>query len=529
MPEGDRPHAPGVGDGTGVDVEPEREVAGEPAGDGPDPAEEPAERTTPAADAAPSAPVDRRDRRGRFARRTAEACVLLLLAATALVHVLDLGERTGIAAPDPAVEPEAVAPPPGLELPEAEAAPVVAASLGGAALDRSAVARAVSRLASNKRLGTQVAIVVAGTDGVPAYRSGPAVMVPASTLKMLTSLAALESVGPQHRFATTVVRRGRTLTLVGGGDPLLERVPQEGLYPERADLRTLARATARSLRASAPAGRLRLTYDASLFTGPAVNPHWEPDYVPTDVVSPISALWVDEGRDEGGYGARVADPAAEAGRVFRAELQRAGVRVGPARSGSARPGAEPVAEVRSAPLVEVVQHVLEASDNEGAEVLLRHVAIARGRAASFAGGARAVPEVLADLGVRLNRLRMYDGSGLSREDRINPVTLVDVLAHSLDPRRPELAGVASGLPVAGFSGSLTRRFDVRADPGLGVVRAKTGTLTGVHGLSGVVVGRDGAVMLFAALADRVQEPDVLFTRAQLDRIAAALAACRCRG
>jgi D-alanyl-D-alanine carboxypeptidase/D-alanyl-D-alanine-endopeptidase (penicillin-binding protein 4) len=174
--------------------------------------------------------------------------------------------------------------------------------------------------------------------------------------------------------------------------------------------------------------------------------------------------------------------------------------------------------------------VLEASDNEGAEVLLRQVAIAQGEDASFSGGASAVREVLQELGVRLAGLTAYDGSGLSREDRINPATLVDVLAHSLDPARPELAGVAAGLPVAGFSGSLGGdRFSEGADAGLGRVRAKTGTLTGVHGLAGVTAGRDGSVMLFATLTDRVKEPDVLFVRAQLDRITARLAGCRCGG
>jgi D-alanyl-D-alanine carboxypeptidase/D-alanyl-D-alanine-endopeptidase (penicillin-binding protein 4) len=324
-----------------------------------------------------------------------------------------------------------------------------------------------------------------------------------------------------------VVRSGRTLTLVGGGDPLLERRPVDGVYPARADLRTLAQQTAAALRTSAPAGRLRLTYDTSLFTGPAVSPRWESDYISTDVVSPIVPLWVDEGRDESGYGFRVPDPAAEAGRVFADELRRAGLRVTAARPGIAPQGATRVTQVRSAPLVEVVQHVLEASDNEGAEVLLRHVGIAQGKGASFAGGAQAVRDVLEGLDVRLAGLTMYDGSGLSRQDRINPATLLDVLAHSVDPQRPELAGVASGLPVAGFSGSLTDRFAVRADGGLGRVRAKTGTLRGVHGLSGVAIGRDGSVMLFAALTDRVKEPDVLYTRDQLDRIAAALAACRC--
>jgi D-alanyl-D-alanine carboxypeptidase/D-alanyl-D-alanine-endopeptidase (penicillin-binding protein 4) len=246
------------------------------------------------------------------------------------------------------------------------------------------------------------------------------------------------------------------------------------------------------------------------------------------VVSPITALWVDQGRDDNGYGARVADPAAEAGRVFRAELRRAGLRVGPAREAPAPAAADVVAEVRSAPLAEIVQHVLETSDNEGAEVLLRHVAIARDRDASFSGGARAVRATLEELGVRTARLTMYDGSGLSRQNRISPDTLIDVLARSLDPARPRLERVAAGLPVAGFSGSLAnQRFVVRAEAGLGRVRAKTGTLRGVHGLSGVVVGRDGSVMLYAALTDRVRDPDVLFARAQLDRISSALAACRC--
>ena len=515
MPEGDRPHA----DGVVQDTPSESPEAGEDTG-----ADEPHEEP-----AAPASPPEMARRRGPLLRRTAEASVLLVLVATALVHGFDLGHRTGLAAPDPAVEPQAVAPPPGLDLPDVPTAKPVAATLTGEPLDRVAISRAVGRLASSKKLGRSVSVVVAGTDGAPVFRTGPAVMLPASTLKLLTSLAALEAVGPQHRFATTVVRSGRTLTLVGGGDPLLERSPQPGTYPERADVRTLARQTARALRSTAPPGRLALTYDTSLFTGPGDNPRWESEYVATDVVSRISPLWVDEGRDTGGYGHRVADPAAEAAQVFRAELQKAGIRVGPARPGRAPQGADQVAEVRSAPLVEVVQHVLEASDNEGAEVLARHVAVAEGLPASFAGGAEAVRRVLRDLGVRTPGLRTYDGSGLSRDDRIDPATLLDVLAHSLDPAHPELSGVASGLPVAGFTGSLQLRFDDRADAGLGRVRAKTGTLRGVHGLAGVVAGRDGAVMLFAALTDKVKEPQVVFTRAQLDRIASALAACRCRG
>jgi len=111
-----------------------------------------------------------------------------------------------------------------------------------------------------------------------------------------------------------------------------------------------------------------------------------------------------------------------------------------------------------------------------------------------------------------------------RTDR--PIPL-DALAVAADPAHPRLTGLVEGLPVAGFSGSLAYRFAQDADPGLGYVRAKTGTLTGVHGLAGLAVGRDGSVMTFVAVADRVRTVNTLFARARLDRVAAALAGCAC--
>jgi serine-type D-Ala-D-Ala carboxypeptidase/endopeptidase (penicillin-binding protein 4) len=183
--------------------------------------------------------------------------------------------------------------------------------------------------------------------------------------------------------------------------------------------------------------------------------------------------------------------------------------------------------VRGAELVEVVQHVLEVSDNEGAEVLARHVALAAGRPASFDGASRAVRSVARDLGIPLKGAVVRDGSGLSRQDRLSVRTLLSLLAAGADPDRPELGGLLEGLPVAGFSGSLASRFTVGADAGLGFVRAKTGTLTGVHGLAGVTVGRDGTPLLFVAVADRVAVRNTLAARARLDRIAAALSSCRC--
>jgi D-alanyl-D-alanine carboxypeptidase/D-alanyl-D-alanine-endopeptidase (penicillin-binding protein 4) len=177
-------------------------------------------------------------------------------------------------------------------------------------------------------------------------------------------------------------------------------------------------------------------------------------------------------------------------------------------------------------LAQIVQYILEVSDNEGAEVLARHVAIHERAPASFRGAARSVLQVVSGLGVPLPGAVLHDGSGLSRHDRLAPRTLVDVLA--VDAQHADLSVVPESLPVAGFSGSLTYRFQASGTAaGLGAVRAKTGTLTGVHGYAGVVTSRDGAVMTFAVVADRVRVRNTLFARDQLDRITSALAACRC--
>ena len=122
---------------------------------------------------------------------------------------------------------------------------------------------------------------------------------------------------------------------------------------------------------------------------------------------------------------------------------------------------------------------------------------------------------------------VYDGSGLSRDNRLDPDTITAVLQVAAAADHPELRPVLTGLPVAGFTGSLTERFGDAGDAGRGLVRAKTGTLTGVSGLAGTVTDRTGTPMVFAVLADGIALVDTLDARAALDDLTSALAACRC--
>ena len=473
-----------------------------------------------------------RDQRHWLVRFSAELLVLALLAGAAAAYAFDLGERWfGWGPIDPATQPAAVLPPEGLRLPAAKAAPAVAEPGTHKAVDPAKVAASVAPLLRKRVLGPHVSVLVTDlASGRAVYRAGTPMLTPASTTKLLTSTAILETLGPMARFRTTVrfePGSGR-LVLVGGGDPFLASTPDGGgaSYPERADVATLARAAAARLKALG-VPRVRLAFDDSYFSGPDVNPAWPAAYVPDDVVPPISALWVDEGRDPSGSGF-VEDPAAVAAQTFRAALRGDGVKVGPQLSNVvASPTSRVVASVRSAPLGEIVERTLAVSDNEAAEVLSRHVGLAERQEGSFVAGTAATLDVVRRLGVSTTDDRLYDGSGLSRRNLLRSDTLAGVLRTAEDPAHPELRPVLTGLPVAGFTGSLAYRFDQGPEPARGRVRAKTGTLTGVHGLAGVADDVGGAQMAFVVVADRVRDAKSLEAQVLVDRIAGALGACRC--
>lgn len=477
----------------------------------------------------------RRPRTATAAKVVTVVAVVLALAVAAgyrfdLADRWGLADRLGVDQPDPRRDPAAVEPPPGLELPDLAAPRPVAVPLDGAGPDAEAVRRALGSLLDDPRLGRRVGVAVAGLDGKPVLAEGPAVVTPASTLKLLTCLAALEALGPERRFTTSVVASGRDVTLVGGGDPLLASRPVgPSAYPAQADVVTLAEQAAERLVADGRR-RVRLTFDDTLFSGPAVSPDWQPDYVPDDVVSPITALWVDQGRLSPDDDERAADPSAHAAGVFAAALERSGVTVvGDVARAPADPAAKQVAAVRGAEVAEIVQHVLELSDNEAAEVLARHVALAEELPGSFAGGGEAVTSVVQGAGVPVRGAVVLDGSGLSRGNLVPVRTLLETLAVGAEAEEPELGTVVGGLPVAGFTGSLGYRFEAGGDDALGRVRAKTGTLVagGVHALAGIVTTEDDTLVLFVAVADKVKVENTTFVRDRLDLVAAALAGCVC--
>ncbi|MER7772153.1 D-alanyl-D-alanine carboxypeptidase/D-alanyl-D-alanine-endopeptidase [Kitasatospora sp. NPDC096140] len=401
---------------------------------------------------------------------------------------------------------------------------------------RQALAGAVA----DPNLGDVTFAVADAADGRLLYGSGentPA--TPASTTKLATSIAALSLLPGDTRLTTRVVRGADpgTITLVGGGDPTLTALPadqvQIGGQPVDADtapasLDALARQTAAAL-AAAGTTTVKLDYDLSMYAGnPQHNNHDGQN------IALVVPLMVDEAKADPKSREdapdRVPDPAGAAAGAFAALLKAQGITV----QGGPGPAAAPAAadapvlgRVDSPTLDRLVERLLTTSDNQLAEAIARQAALAAHQPASFEGAAAAVTRELTRLGVPMGDVVLNDGSGLHTGNAIPPAVLVRLLSLAASAEHPALRPVLTGLPVAGFTGTLGKRYGAGsgAADAAGLIRAKTGTLRGVNTLAGTVVDADGRLLAFAVMTRTPAPADT--ARAAMDRIAAHLAGCGC--
>ncbi|MCG5452802.1 D-alanyl-D-alanine carboxypeptidase/D-alanyl-D-alanine-endopeptidase [Micromonospora sp. NBC_00821] len=360
--------------------------------------------------------------------------------------------------------------------------------------------------------------------------------VPASVTKLATAVTVLAARGPGYRIPTRAVAGAKAgeVVIVGGGDPTLA-INKKGYYPGAARLDDLAAQVRTALGGTSPTS---VTVDGSVYSGPVYGPGWDDDIPTGGSGGAMTALMTDGARTdpgvEHGSAQRFAEPDLAAGKAFARLL---GVPTSAVKRGAAPPqaatGASPapgteLGVVQSPPLIRLVDVMISESDNLVAEALARQVALARGQPASFDGGAAAMDAEVAELGLPADEISVSDGSGLSRLNRISPSLLTDLIRLAASPDHPELAGVFGGLPVGGWSGTLNERYRNAAGTaaGAGSVRAKTGTLTGVHSVAGLVTTADGRLLTFAVLTDKVPG-DRETAQPALDRIAAALAGCGC--
>ena len=405
------------------------------------------------------------------------------------------------------------------------------------------------------------------------YR-GDASMIPASTVKVLTSAAALDLLGPDFRYETALASTGPVrdgciqgdLVLHGGGDPSLGK--------DRATASLFANWAEGLAQSGIDCVTGNVIGDGTRFDAPAMGPGWSWDDASYSYAAQHSALsyhgnvidiaigataraerprvrwWPDstsyvtisqqlergaaraalsrsyerlpgqnvidvEGTIPVGRSTRfkvtVDNPTVFAAYVFNEALQRAGVRVeGQATSWrvlDAPPAVhDTLASVTSPPLSELVREMNTESNNLYAEQLLHTLgAEAHGDSlnaeSTRARGVHLVRSAIARAGADPDRLRLVDGSGLSRYNLISAEALVYVLAYMYAHPNPDVRQAFwRSFPVGGQNGTLEYRFR-RAAAARGNVRAKTGTLSNNSSLAGYVTSFEGTPFAFALMAN----------------------------
>ena len=337
---------------------------------------------------------------------------------------------------------------------------------------------------------------------------------PASVQKILTAMAAFEVLGPDSRLSTAVVRSGPVvdgtlegnLYLVGGGDPSLA---SRGGH----SLQRLAELVRRRGIDTITGG---VVVDESRFDSRRDADGWEFDDFPGSVGS-LSALTVD-GNEYRGDIPFFVSPALHNGRMFGQMLSAAGVVVGARpEMGMAPEETETIVQLRSAPVSELVAHMLTESDNTYAELLTKEIGLVASGRGSTRNGVAAAEEVALALCSRPSAAPQGDGSGLSdsngRSARDWRMLLQEAQARRWYPL------LIDGLAIAGETGTLESRFlDTAAE---GNMRAKTGTIDRLRALSGVMATAGGRRVFFAVV---IQAGDPFPKMQVIDALLADIAA-----
>jgi D-alanyl-D-alanine carboxypeptidase/D-alanyl-D-alanine-endopeptidase (penicillin-binding protein 4) len=388
------------------------------------------------------------------------------------------------------------------------------------------MAAALAAVAADPNLGRLGGRVTDAMTGMELWQVADDLpLVPASTNKILTAAAALLTLDRQARISTPVVAGSQNaqgpVVLVGAGDPVLSAAPPgaETWYKGSARISDLVEQIRRS-----GVTPTTVQVDTSAYTGPTLAQGWDPADVDNGDIAPIESVMIDAGRIQPTTvnSRRSRTPALDAGRELATAL---GLDPAAVTIATAPPGARQLAVVQSAPLIERLSQMMEHSDNVLAECIAREVAAAINRPRSFAGAVDAVTNRLSAAHVDTAGATLLDSSGLSVDDRLTAKTLDGTVQAAAGPDQPGLRALLDLLPVAAGSGTLGDRFvDSASNQGpAGWLRAKTGSLTAVNALAGVVTDRSGRVLTFALLSNDAGPNG----RNAMDALAARLWFCGC--
>ncbi|MBM6403339.1 D-alanyl-D-alanine carboxypeptidase [Phycicoccus sp. CSK15P-2] len=368
--------------------------------------------------------------------------------------------------------------------------------------------RAMRNRVTTARFGTSVTGYVADAETgewIWSKNQNTALM-PASTTKLVTAHNALMTFGTGYRFTTYVKQGPKTNRVIvhGVGDPSLSS----------AQLNAMAKTVAATMR-SRGVTSTRVYIDDDRFPTPTLAHGWKSSYVPSSI-GPVRALMRDQRRST--------DSGADVGRYFADRLTTNGMRASYYGRANVAGGARVLARSQGERMSTTISQMLLRSDNEIAEALHRLVAWKKGKSTSWGGARSAQRAVMSSK--KLPMTSLYDGSGLSRSDRLSSKQLATLLVRSSDYDYPSLWPIrnSQGMPTAGRTGTLTHRFDTYTSRcAAGKVWAKTGTLNDVTALAGYTYGKDGRKKVFAFLVNGRKNTETL--KSNLDMLAATVNGC----
>lgn len=351
-------------------------------------------------------------------------------------------------------------------------------------------------------------------------KSADKALVPASTMKIATAAVTLDILPADTRFVTRIVGTvdngivGGDLTLVGGGDPLLvsrEYLPTEK-YPTT-DPTYLDDLADKVKTAGVTAVSGSVVGDESYLDDDRYIDDWSSGIRGTEG-GPLGALMVNDGVVVGNP-IKPDNPAVAAAAEFTRLLEARGIAVGgEPKEAKGTPTGATIAEIRSSSLDKIVAEMLTNSDNNTAEILVRHLGLAKSLRPTTAAGLDVISQALNTWGI--DGVVVKDGSGLSRGNRITCAALVELLE-----REPVGGRLKSGLAVAARTGTLRDVFD--GTPVAGKLLGKTGTLLNVKALAGVLPVDSKDEVLFALLLNGAGWADQGNYRPLWEQLSTALA------
>ena len=308
---------------------------------------------------------------------------------------------------------------------------------------------------------TQLGLMVydLSADSILYSYGGRQTLRPASTMKLLTSVTALDVLGSSYDYRTYLYYKGTiadgVLTgdvwLVGGMDPLFDDTDM------RIMAETLHRVGVDSIRG-------RIVRDISFKEEALLGEGWCWDD-DNPQLSPLLVSRKDEFADR-----------------FKEELQKCGVAVNAPITTDRLPKDVLLICSRSHRLSEVLEPMMKESDNLYAESMFFQIAATVGKRPATAAHARQViKSTVTKAGVTGVPYRIADGSGLSLYNYVTPELMVRLLRYAY-LKRDIMAALYPALPVAGVDGTLKKRM--KGGPAQGNVHAKTGTLSGISSLAG---------------------------------------------